>query len=623
MALAALPVVGLAALNGFANLVLPGLLSRHPERLVVSWDGVWMWVPGRVSDLRGLRIEGHGPARRWSVTAERVVGDVALDALWERRLVLTDVDATGVTFRSRREPGPPRGERPWPLSVEGRARVARIDVDDVGWAGATVAAGWVRVGDDLEADLGASLAGGALRTGGEPVASGVTGELTARLEAWPTDRAATRADWERVSGRAALSADIDTMSFLAPWLERAPWLSVVGTGALRADLRLEHGVMTEGSAVDAETRDLTVRFQSYDIHGDGVVHAEVADLLGLPESRVEVRFGAFSIGEPAQPPLVTGTGFTVSGTSPDVSLAEPFDDVDVVLDLPEGTVPHLPTFDAFLPTDLGLHLTGGRASVRGTVRARTRDGLATGTAWLDADDVTARWGDLGLTLDLELRVPLREGRLDDHVYDFSGTRLRLVDLGIEEPAEERRAWWSTERDWWATITVPEGRALVGRREYLDARVTLEAADSSAFVRLLSQRKPLPDWVLEALGLPGVRGEGHLVLGTGALDLDPLSLGVGRHYEAGLRWHRHGTQNTGDLFAAWRSLSVGFRFDGDTRELVPFGARAWFAEGAPNAVAAGPAPGEDRRPVIRWTRKEKAKARRPGRDPGYVEGVEVP
>ena len=136
------------------------------------------------------------------------------------------------------------------------------------------------------------------------------------------------------------------------------------------------------------------------------------------------------------------------------------------------------------------------------------------------------------------------------------------------------------------MSVPSGRALVGRAEYLDAELRLEAADSAPFVRIVSQKKELPGWLQKALSLPDVFGSGHLVLGTDSIRFEPMSLAAGKYYEVGLRWRRTGKVDEGALFAAYQALSVGFRFEGDDREVIPFDARKWFAaQGAPAAAEA--------------------------------------
>jgi hypothetical protein len=602
------PAGWLVLLNGFANLVLPGLLSREPARLAVDWDFVWMWVPGRVVAMDGLSVRGAGPRGSWSLDAAEVAGEVELGALIERRLELGEVRASGVVFRSDHAAGPqPRGA-PWPVHVAGRAVASRIEVDGASFEGELVATGELWVGDALSASLDATVARGAVALDGAAVVSELGGDLHLDLRDLPRDRRLGRAAWSHLSGRASLRADIDTFSFLAPYLERAPWMSLVGTGTLSTRVALENGELLPGSVVDAETRDLTVRFLSYDIRGDGEVHAEVHDLLGMAESRMEVRFGAFIIGEPGVPPLVEGAGFTLYGASPHVSLAEPFENVALALELPPSRVPSLPLYNSFLPTDVGFSLTGGRGTVQGDLSVSTVDGVATGAATLEGDEVTARFDDLALAFDFRLDAPLREAKLTDRVYDFSGARLALTDFGLEEltQTDDRGPRWSRERDWWATVTVPRGRALVGRREYLDAQLDLEAADSTAFVRFVSQRKDLPGWMQQALAIPGVSGSGHLVVGLGVVHLEPMSLVAGRHLEVALRWHRRNLQSEGSLFAAWRGMSVGYRFEGDARELVPFGARGWFTSAAAGTVATTPVGDaeQSRRPVIRWTRKPK-------------------
>ncbi len=612
LALAAAPVVYLAALNGFANLVLPSVLSRSPAHATVGWGFVWMWVPGRVAVLDDLSVRVAGPRGTLTLTAARASGTVDLRALLRRELRISALDAEGVSVAF--DPGasgpPPRGE-PLRVRVDGAARVEAVAVDGLAYQGALDVEGRLALADTLEVEGRAEVRGGAVAADGVVVASALRGPVSVALAGWPRGARVGREGWSHVSGEARLRGEIEGLSFLAPYLERAPWLSLVGTGTLAADLRVERGALAPGSTVDAETRDLTMRFLSYDIVGDGVVHAEVGDVLGMPVSRVDVAFGAFTIGEAGAPPLVEGAGFTVLGESPDVSLAAPFSTVELSLDLPRSRIPTLPAFNVFLPTDVGVALTGGRGSVEGRLAASTRDGVASGRATFAGDDVTARFDAADLAFDFTLDAPLREARLTEHVYDFSGARLALRDLGIAEAAPAKGTRWSSERTWWATFEVPRGQALVGRPEYLDAEVTLAAADASAVVRLVSQRKELPGWLQKALALPDVRGGGRLRLGLGSLALEPMSLAAGRHFEVGMRWHRRSDGSDGALFAAWRDLSVGFRFDAESRELVPFGARDWFAGAAaataedPPGDVAVPAPPAERWPVIRWRKKPRA------------------
>jgi translocation and assembly module TamB len=596
--------------------------------------------PGRISTVRGLMLVGHDAGAAWAMSADRASGDIDLTTLGDRRFVGRNIVASGVRFAVDREQGTgePGKKGPWEIDVEALMDADQITLDGLDFTGDLHVAGHLLLADAIVADLEARLTGGQVSWGDTVAATAVSGPVSVRLDALPRKGAIGRSAWSHVSGGADLHADIEGFSFLDPYLDKVPWLEVFGTGSVDARVQIEAGRFLPGSVVDAATQDLHVQFLDYDIAGDGHVHLAVdggaspadpsaapvdpaAVVAGAePVSHLDVTFGAFQVtgspveGQPADAPLVTGSGFTLKGTTTTVSLAEPVDAIDLVLDLPQSEAPNLAVYNAWVPTDIGFALTGGRGGVRGELRASTRDGLAVGKVILTGDEVSARFDDLSMNFDFTLLAMLREGNLAEKTYDFSGTTLTVRQFGMRErepdpavaAAEGEGPEWSEARDWWVTVSVPSGRAMVGRQEYLDAQITFEAADSAPFVRLVSQRKEFPGWLQKALAIPDVLGTGHLRLGLDSMRLGPLHLNVGDLYEVGMRWHRGKVTNKGALYAAYGNLSVGFHLDGDTRELVPFGARKWFAS-LEQDMAAGEAAADaetSKRPVIRWMRKDK-------------------
>ena len=377
----------LAALNGFANLVLPGLLSRRPDRLQVGWSWVWMWVPGRVVALDGLSVRGQGPNARWVLTADHATGEVDLRALWDRRFRVSDLRADGVSVRYRRRSAELSAEAesrappidgfeglvetgpvgpPWTVSLGLAALgLGELWLDDYRFVGAAPISGEATLGSALDADLRVGFDAGRVTWGDTTVMTEVRGPAHLTVvdlpRGEPIARPLVRARERHHRGRGRHREP--RIPGAIP--RSGPWLSLVGTGHLRTDLALDAGTFRTGSVLDAVTRDLDVRFLSYDIVGDGVVHLQAVETDGRPESHLSVAFGAYTIGEAGRPPLVEGEGFSVTGSSPDVSIAVPFTTLDLVLDLPSSRVPNLPLYNDFFPTGVGFALTGGRGRCGG------------------------------------------------------------------------------------------------------------------------------------------------------------------------------------------------------------------------------------------------------------------
>lgn len=128
-------VVIYAAMLGAANIILqtrylPDLIARHDAHVTLSWDSVWMVIPGHVH-VRNFRLAVQGHSASWQVVAEEASGRIALQALRRRRLEINGIRGDGVRFALRRRadrseeagpdiapvrtdpPQPPGPQAPW------------------------------------------------------------------------------------------------------------------------------------------------------------------------------------------------------------------------------------------------------------------------------------------------------------------------------------------------------------------------------------------------------------------------------------------------------------------------------------------------------------------------------
>jgi hypothetical protein len=596
----ALLFAGLLFLNAWVNFGLPAWINHQPERLKVGYHLAWTWGPGPIH-VWGLKVRSQSKLDQWQIEARHARLDLDLHALRERVFHLDDVEASGVSFRFRRRIGdgevqsemappirglenPPRRKpeeiypkvEPWPITIEQASlKLHEVWVEDYRFVGESLVTGEATIADLIDADVRMAITSGQVTLGTAPVADAVQGTVAARLDTLPRQVPLGRQLFGFLSGQAALEAHIDSLSFLDHYLEQAPWLSLTGAGKLQADLALDEGEFRVGSWLRAETEALSAQLFSYDIRGDGVVLLEASDLGGVPESQLSVRFGHYTIGQTDQPPLVEGDGFSIEATSPDLSLSEPFSTLDILLELPPSEIRNLSLYDTFFPTDIGFGMLDGTGQVHGRITASTFDNVAEGDVWITGDDLRGRLDDLTVTLDMALHARLSEGRIADAVYDFSGSRLELRNVGIVDQSPDKRGPEHDEtRSWWATVTVPSGQLQLGRPLRLDATIAMRSADSAPFVRLAAERKDMAGWLERLLLLPDVASTGRVRIGEDSVTLERLEI-TGGNYEVWLRWFRQRQTNRGSMYARYGKLSVGLGFDNGQRHFQLLNARDWF------------------------------------------------
>lgn len=118
----ALYALYLVAGNAFLNTSLgESAINRRPERFQMHWSGGTTWWPGRVT-LRKVELQGHSGRLRWSASAARAQGRIALWPLWRKELRVPEVRADDVRGGLRRVdenlPPPPPRSGGWTLRFD-------------------------------------------------------------------------------------------------------------------------------------------------------------------------------------------------------------------------------------------------------------------------------------------------------------------------------------------------------------------------------------------------------------------------------------------------------------------------------------------------------------------------
>lgn len=598
--------------NLWINHGLLPLINQHPERVRVEFQHARMGWPGQV-EVTGLRIRGQGPRAQWMISADEASGTISLLELADRTFHASDLNARGLSlrFRIRKDaPGgpPPTAEaedlpsktppiegltnppvpRPEDLWTPKKQRwTIRLDdiraeeirelwVEEHRFTGlASAYANLAMVDPFTDLDGVVTFAGLEDQIGETPVAQRVDGDL--RFDVDHLDRRIPGAEQlNRLSGRARLQAEVQDLRFLDFYLASVPWLALTGAGALEVNATVDHGRMEARSELAAQFPELVVSVLSNRVTGAGHIHGSIgATEDGTPQSLVEVDFEDFAIAEERGRTLVEGRGFHVGLDSPHVSFTEPFTTVNAVLDLPSSRIPDIRVYNAYLPQGIGLALRKGHGFATGRLEASSLDRRATGRLSLSGKDLEVQLDDLMITADLDLGVRLAEARLVEGHYDLSGTVLRLDRVGMVDQAHRNKR--DGDRDWSATISLPEGTIDLSNHVYLEARASLECSDAAPFIAAFAQKQSLPRWVQKLLGVKDVSGEAHLRMGATTLDLDDCEIRAGKHYQVNFDYQRNGASRRGLLLVRAGLLKLGVTLNAEGSTLKVFGANRWFNE----------------------------------------------
>lgn len=608
-----LPASVLVLENVFINTGLHLLVNPQPERALITWRAAYSIWPGEVHAW-GLGVRVQDAQTQWELTSEQVSGVIDLPALLEHRFAASALRGDGATFRMRMrvEVPPPSGvsiatpaitglENPPSPSPEAAygppGRLFRIELDDV--VVAHLREIWVEdyrfVGDSRlsgELDLlggewfglpqaTLEVASGDVTLASAPIASAVRGRIDAAVSGGnPADLPGLEL-LSAITARARLDADVEDLRFLSFYLRKAPWLTISGgKGPLSLDVSIDQGRFLDGSRLAVDARNLVARFLSYAVSGDGKVRVDVAGGTGASEGKLGVDFFDYSISKWGDDVShVRGTGLRVTARTSSLTLSEPFESLSVTLDIPDSTIPDASVYNVYLPNDLGFSLLGGAGRAHGHLEASTEDGLARGDLYLEASSVRGRMGDVGLAGNVSVHAHLAEGNLETGTYDISGSRLKLRSVAVVDRAEERKGR-DDSRGWWADISLPKGRAIVGAPVFLDAHLGLSCRDSVPFVTIFSQMEPLPGWARGLLHVKRMSGEAHVLLGDDTLFVPAFTLRGGQT-ELRMRLRRKRLEYFGNLYARFGILSLGLELEGPKSEVHLFGALPWYqAQPAP-------------------------------------------
>jgi hypothetical protein len=539
-------------------------------------------------DLRALQVNGVGERVVWQLTADRGSGRIDLSALLRRQVLLTAVRVEGAAAQLDPATGPPPVvpfDKRWAVDMQD-ARIESLrslafQAERLAGAGrleGTLSFDRSRVLTVSRAAL--TVPAGRLESGGAPVARRIAVRADLRVAPFVPGEIHGTALLRLVSGAVAVQGQVSSLGFLQRYLQKAPWLQVQGQGQLDAEVHLDAGRLLPGSRLGVRGQVRSVFLDSV-ATGDAVVTGTVQAgkaTLGVDFSRFVIAPLPEESSSSIERSYIEGTGLRLGLFSTDLDLATPVSDLRATVDLPDGRVPDLTVYNAYLPPGTGVSLLSGTGRLRlhFDLDAKTQSGE--GEVLLSSAATRVRFQNVDLEGNLMLRARLTSRDLKARRFQIAGTRLDLDRVTYREIDEKAGAEPGTESpDWWAHLRITDGSMVWGRPLSLLGVAQVEMKSSGLLLAVFARKKNFLRWFHRLLSIENVRAEGTIRCGDGVIEIAPLRVTGGRFdLRSRLRLSRASKQ--GEMFLRWGKLATGIELRDGKRTFKLRRPEEWFENG---------------------------------------------
>lgn len=603
-------------------------LNRRPERLLIETSAAWTLWPGTVH-VRDFRIRNQTRTTQWWASMDSGTFHIRLLSLRDRELIIEGLNGSGVSYRLRRRVDVPRWalkprpelqpeipglenpparppekiypvlKRKGPARDPWRIRLAQIDLDDVReiwidefrFAGAARIAGgfdmmvWRRL---LVDPTRIEIASGTFALGkgahAQPILADMTGRIDGEISPYSPREHRGWNSLRFLSGRAKIGGEMHSLDFLEGFLRKTGWLDLeIDDGRIAADLRVRRGRILPGSRMEARPERLAASALDYRAEGPGqVVWEVVSEGEGEKKetgARILLGFDEFQVARKGyRKAHVRGRNLSIRVVSGEPRLIERelFSPRRFDLEIPHAEVPDLSFYNAYLPNNSGLALTGGSGRMSAHLRASAPDWTGTGDMSLDARGVSARFENRPLRGNIALRTRLRSADFRGKRFDVSGSKLDLTGVRFAGTPGMTGAG-GPARDWWARAHLDHAVIEPGAPVFLRARVESTISDPRPLMAFMApeRRNRLLNWVDKLLDVKGIGAVADLAVGDGAVTLDRMAIEGGPAKIQG-RLRFGGAPKQGILYASYGRWDVGVELDGDQRDWKILRPKKWFA-----------------------------------------------
>ncbi|UII64512.1 hypothetical protein ABWU93_01130 [Xanthomonas translucens pv. translucens] len=370
----------------------------------------------------------------------------------------------------------------------------------------------------------------------------------------------------RLSGTLLGRWHFESLNWISDLLVRKPWFRLDGGGDVAADLRLAQGALQPGSRLDVPEVQATADVLRVRIHGKAQAAGRIVGSTAQPRTEVAVRMHSFALAPLADPKAIFVQGENLRlDLDGDGALATLKESLQARIRFDDARVPDLRAYNRYLPV-AQVRVLGGSGSLSGDVHLDAAGQVGAGRLRVRGRQARLQAAGLALAGDLDLDARLRRAELHDKRLDLSGSTLRVQGVRYGDGGKQR--------DWWATLRVPQGRIAAAPATQADAQVQMQMRDAGPVLAVFAQRSDAPAWLLKLVDAGQLDARGQLRWSKDALWLDRLHAENQRvSLRARLRVGDAGTQ--GDLYARWGVLGVGVALRGEQRQWHLLNAREWY------------------------------------------------
>lgn len=388
-------------------------------------------------------------------------------------------------------------------------------------------------------------------------------------------------DWSslmaRSSGRFDMDWHFDALDWLDPLLAESNWLQLRGAGDIKAKLRIDRGVLQNGSSIEIPRVDLGVIVAEHRFHGSARAKAEVVASSDASPGRLEVVsvLDTYDVAANDAPTtsLLRGTGLRLD-LDASSDLAQLRDTLKARMQFKRAELPDIRAFNRYLPTNSVVLLRGSNR-IDADIRVDAQGKVGTAAITMDGRNARARLGAINLAGNFDLNAKLIASKTRAGYYELDGSRLKVDQLRIGD------AGHSDGKPTWVNLALPRSTVKPGKPWTITADADIRMANVRVLLGLFSRERAFPKWVIKLADAGVMQATGLLQMQGDSLVFDRVQASNDR-FDAAARMRVRGGRASGDLLLNWGVLSLGLELDGDERDFKLIRARHWY-ESRPNLL----------------------------------------
>jgi hypothetical protein len=276
--------------------------------------------------------------------------------------------------------------------------------------------------------------------------------------------------------------------------------SISGSGEVEGIIELEAALPIPGTEVQVRSQELTLEILDYVSTGDGSISLLVSEGDVDPDWSLSVALVDADFRRAHEElAVIQDVEMEISALIEDVDFQREEDrDVSLGFKISSGQVTDMSVFNAYLPPESPLQLTGGTAALSADILLQRDD--ARGWVKLASEGIQAQADTQSIAADLQLDVLLIGGVPRDMQFDISGSRMRLSNVRISGDDHE-----FDQREWSANIELVLGQTTWSVPLRLDVEAQLHMSDTRPIVALFDNQGWRPEFLLKMMTVEDING----------------------------------------------------------------------------------------------------------------------